>query len=117
MIIKDFEEIELDKAIRLWKRTPENDPYKTGLEELASEMKTYLNGYNIKTAYNEFCYPDIEDAVESINEGQIFHYLNKPWDEIDHKYTIIQALVFHDLSRRNEISANNLKGKIQNLQR
>ena len=62
-------------------------------------------------------YSDIEDAVESINEGQIFHYLNKPWDEIDHKYTIIQALVFHDLSRRNEISANNLKGKIQNLQR
>ena len=56
-------------------------------------------------------------AVESINEGQIFHYLNKPWDEIDHKYTIIQALVFHDLSRRNEVSANNLKGKIQNLQR
>ena len=62
------EEIELDKAIRLWKRTPENDPYKTGLEELASEMKTYLNGYNIKTAYNEFCYPDIEDAVSELVE-------------------------------------------------
>ena len=24
------EEIELDRAIRMWRRTPENDPYKTG---------------------------------------------------------------------------------------
>ena len=25
-------------------------------------------------------YSDIDDAVQSINEGQIFRYLNKPWD-------------------------------------
>ena len=60
------EEIELDRAIRLWKRTPENDPYKAGLESLASEMENYLDGFHIKTAYNEFCHPDIEDAVEEL---------------------------------------------------
>ena len=60
------EEIELDKAIRLWKRTPENDPYKAGLESLASEMENYLDGFQIKTAYNEFCHPDIENAVEEL---------------------------------------------------
>ena len=60
------QEIELDRAIRLWKRTPENDPYKTGLETLASEMGKFLEGYHIKTAYNEFCYPDIEDAISEL---------------------------------------------------
>ena len=62
------EEIELDRAIRMWKRTPENDPYKTGLESLASEMENYLDGYHIKTAYNEFCYPDIENAISELAE-------------------------------------------------
>ena len=62
------EEIELDRAIRMWKRTPVNDPYKTGLESLASEMENYLDGYHIKTAYNEFCYPDIENAISELVE-------------------------------------------------
>ena len=62
------EEIELDRAIRMWKRTPENDTYKTGLESLASEMENYLDGYHIKTAYNEFCYPDIENAISELVE-------------------------------------------------
>ena len=62
------EEIELDRAIRMWNRTPENDPYKTGLESLASEMENFLDGYHIKTAYNEFCYPDIENAISELAE-------------------------------------------------
>ena len=33
------QEIELDTTIRKWDRTPENDPYKTGLESLASHME------------------------------------------------------------------------------
>ncbi len=60
------EEVELDRTIRKWERTPENDPYKTGLETLASHMQAMLNGYSLKTAYNEFCYPSIEDAVDEL---------------------------------------------------
>ena len=60
------QEIELDTSIRKWKRTPENDPYKTGLESLASHMEPMLKGHILKTAYNEFCYPAIEDAVEEL---------------------------------------------------
>ena len=59
-------EIELDTAIRKWGRTPENDPYKTGLESLASHMEPMLKGHILKTAYNEFCYPAIEDAVDEL---------------------------------------------------
>ena len=36
------QEVELDSIIRNWERTPENDPYKSGLESLASHMKTML---------------------------------------------------------------------------
>ena len=60
-------------------------------------------------------YSDIEDAMQSINEGQIFRYLNKPWDDIDLKHAVLQALVFHDLSRRNEAIADDLKNQNQNL--
>ncbi len=59
-------EVELDTTIRKWQRTPENDPYKSGLESLASHMKPMLKGYVLKTAYNEFCYPAIEDAVDEL---------------------------------------------------
>ena len=64
-------EIQLDTAIRKWERTPENDPYKTGLESLASHMEPMLEGHILKTAYNEFCYPAIEDAVEELASENI----------------------------------------------
>ena len=62
------QEIELDTTIRKWERTPQNDPYKTGLESLASHMEPMLEGYILKTAYNEFCYPDIENAISELAE-------------------------------------------------
>src|SRR6266487_3843190 len=38
------EEIALDRRIRHWPRTPENDPYQAGLESLAAQLKAALNG-------------------------------------------------------------------------
>ena len=65
------QEIELDTTIRKWDRTPENDPYKTGLESLASHMEPMLEGYILKTAYNEFCYPGIEDAIDELSKENV----------------------------------------------
>ena len=45
------EEKELDSTIRNWERTAESDPYKAGLEQLASHMESQLEGYILKTAY------------------------------------------------------------------
>ena len=45
-------EIELDSTIRNWERTPESDPYKSGLEKLASHLAPKLEGFVLKTAYN-----------------------------------------------------------------
>ena len=62
------QEIEHDNTIRRWSRTPETDPYKSGLENLASHMQKFLKDFTIKTAYNEFCYPTIEEAIEELVE-------------------------------------------------
>jgi sirohydrochlorin cobaltochelatase len=64
------EEGELDATIRNWPRTDATDPYRAGLETLATRLRTRLNGARLGVAYNEFCAPSLEDAVEQlIDEG------------------------------------------------
>ncbi len=64
------EELELDRKIRRWPRTPQNDPYKGGLEALAEQLRPLLNGDRLAIAFNEFCAPTLEEAVEElIKEG------------------------------------------------
>lgn len=60
------QEQELEKRIREWPRTPENDPYKAGLELLAERLEPLLEGAPLTLAYNEFCAPTIEDAVADL---------------------------------------------------
>ena len=63
------EEVDLDTKLRRWPRTPQTDPYKAGLEALASQLKTSLNGDLFAIAYNEFCAPTVEEAVETLIAG------------------------------------------------
>ena len=60
------EEKELDRKIRRWPRTPQSDPYKGGLEALANQLRPLLNGDRLAIAYNEFCAPTLEEAVEEL---------------------------------------------------
>ena len=60
------EEIELDRTIRRWPRTGQNDPYRTGLEAVASVFRAKLDGALFALAYNEFCAPTLEEAVEDL---------------------------------------------------
>ena len=60
------EELELDAKIRQWPRTPETDPYKYGVEEIAKALAPKLGGRALRTAYNEFCAPSVEDAIEGL---------------------------------------------------
>jgi sirohydrochlorin cobaltochelatase len=63
------EELELDTKIRRWPRTPQTDPYRAGLEALAALLKVSLNGDLFAVAYNEFCAPTVEEAVEALIAG------------------------------------------------
>jgi sirohydrochlorin cobaltochelatase len=65
------QEKELESTIRNWERTSESDPYKAGLEKLASCLAPQLKGFSLKTAYNEFCYPSIEQAADELVEDGI----------------------------------------------
>jgi sirohydrochlorin cobaltochelatase len=59
----------LDKKIRRWPRTAENDPYKTAVDELAVKLSARLD-LPVVVAHNEFCDPGIAEAIDrSIAEG------------------------------------------------
>lgn len=60
------EEMELDRRIRNWPRNPETDPYKAGLESLAAHLKPLLGDTLFSVAYNEFCSPTLEEAIEDL---------------------------------------------------
>ncbi len=63
-------EAELDKQVREWPRTPDNDAYKVGIDEIAAALSPKLGGRKLVAAYNEFCAPSVEDAIESlVKEG------------------------------------------------
>ena len=64
------EEIEIDRTLRHWPRTVESDPYKAGLEQLLSYLSPLFDGMMVKLAYNEFCAPNLTEAIEAmIAEG------------------------------------------------
>jgi sirohydrochlorin cobaltochelatase len=66
------EEIELDRKIRRWPRTASTDPYQSGLEAVAARLKPLLGDVIFGIAYNEFCAPTLEEAVEDlIKQGAI----------------------------------------------
>lgn len=59
-------ESELDRIIRSWERTPDTDPYKFGLEELVVALKRELGTVRILAAFNEFCAPSVDEAIDSL---------------------------------------------------
>lgn len=60
------EEIELDTKIRRWPRTKASDPYQSGLEAVGAVLSLSLNEVLFTLAYNEFCAPTLEEAVEDL---------------------------------------------------
>ena len=65
------EEVALDRRIRQWPRNAENDPYQAGLEALSAHLKALLHGRHFAIAYNEFCAPTVEEAVEEMSRAGI----------------------------------------------
>lgn len=59
-------EAELDRQVREWPRTPDNDAYKQGVEEIARALAPRLGGRRLVVAYNEFCAPSVENALDGL---------------------------------------------------
>lgn len=60
------EELELDTKIRRWPRTPETDPYQTGLESVAAQLRASMGDVLFAVAYNEFCAPNLEESIRDL---------------------------------------------------
>ena len=56
---------EADKKLRSWPRNAQSDPYKEGLEAIAAALRRELKDHIVLEAYNEFCGPSLEEALES----------------------------------------------------
>lgn len=54
---------DLEKKIRTWPRTLENDPFFVGAREMAEELSK-VSGYEVILGFNEFCSPTLEEAIE-----------------------------------------------------
>jgi sirohydrochlorin cobaltochelatase len=54
---------ELDSEIRSWPRTPDNDPFFAGAQDMAAQLRSAC-GYEVIVGYNEFCAPRIDEAVD-----------------------------------------------------
>jgi sirohydrochlorin cobaltochelatase len=67
------EEHELDTRVRRWPRTVATDPYQSGLEAVAAQLKSRLDGALFAVAYNEFCAPTLEESVEELIKKGVTH--------------------------------------------
>jgi len=60
-------------------------------------------------------YADIQAVEDAINEAQVYHFVNKPWDPTDLKITASNAVSHYDLTTENKKLINNLKEKNKEL--
>jgi sirohydrochlorin cobaltochelatase len=54
---------ELDAKIRHWTRTPKNDPFSAGSQELAVALRR-ASGRKVIIGFNEFCAPSLDQALD-----------------------------------------------------
>ena len=47
-------------------------------------------------------FADMSTTLEAINKGEVYRFLTKPWNDEDLKITILKALEYADLKKRNE---------------
>ncbi|WP_417608268.1 response regulator [Owenweeksia hongkongensis] len=91
--LKVFQENEIDIIL-----TDQRMPGMTGIELLVEvrkinpePMRILLTGYS-----------DINAVIDAINKGQVYRYLNKPWQEEELKLTIESAFEVYNLRRENK---------------
>lgn len=81
--------------------TDQRMPGTLGTELLAQAMKDYPDQIRILLTG----FSDIEAIKDAINRGQIYHYLQKPWNDTELQTTINEAFqVYHLKKKQQELS-------------
>lgn len=68
-------------------------PEMTGVEFLAKTLATHPNTVRILLTG----YTDIQSVIDSINSGQIYRYVTKPWDPVELESAVQRAVERHEL--------------------
>ena len=76
--------------------TDQRMPNMTGVQFLEQSMKTHPDAIRIILTG----YTDIESIIQAINSGQIYRYLNKPWDPVDLLSTVDRAAERFELNQQ-----------------
>jgi two-component system, sensor histidine kinase and response regulator len=68
--------------------TDQRMPQMTGVEFLSQTLETHPDTIRILLTG----YTDMESIISAVNSGQIYRYLNKPWDPVDLSNTVERAV-------------------------
>jgi putative two-component system response regulator len=61
-------------------------------------------------------YTDIQALIDAINSGNVYKYIQKPWDAEDLKLTVRRALETFELRHRNQQLVKELQGALSQLE-
>lgn len=61
-------------------------------------------------------YTDIQALIDAINSGNVYKYIQKPWDAEDLRLTVKRALEVYDLRHRNQQLVIQLQGALSQLE-
>lgn len=78
--------------------TDQRMPGMTGVEFLESIIPHYPDAIRILLTG----YSDISAVIDSINKGQVYKYITKPWNEDELKITIENAFEVYALRKQNK---------------
>jgi signal transduction histidine kinase len=82
--------------------TDQRMPQMTGVQLLEKSLETHPDIVRILLTG----YTDIESIIEAVNSGQIYRYINKPWDPVDLVSTVDRAvekyMLTRELKKKNE---------------
>lgn len=62
-------------------------------------------------------YAEIHAVIESINQGEVYRFIAKPWEDEDLKQSIVKCLEQYDLLQQNKLLTEELKQKNLELER
>lgn len=92
--------------------TDQRMPEMTGVEFLSAIKEKHSEPIRILlTGYTDF-----SALVEAINKGQIYRYLQKPWNEEEIKVVVSQAFEIYDLRRKNKSLMKSLERANEQLE-
>lgn len=92
--------------------TDQRMPEMTGVQFLEQSMKTHPDTVRILLTG----YTDIESIIQAVNSGQIYRYINKPWDVVDLMATVERAVEKFVLSSELKIKNQELAKAFNELQ-